>query len=62
MKYLICLNCAYTTDDWNRKLCEYCRSELAWQCANCKEPIREKPAIYCSTCGTKLRVSIVPIQ
>jgi len=62
MAYLICPDCAYTTDDWSKKVCEYCRGELVWQCPNCKAPIREKPAIYCRECGTKLRVSIIPIQ
>jgi hypothetical protein len=62
MAYLICPDCAYTTDDWLRKICEYCRGELLRQCPNCKEPIREKPAVYCTSCGAKLRVSVVPIQ
>lgn len=62
MAYLICPDCAYTTDDWHKKLCERCRSELLCRCPICKSPIREKRAIYCGECGTKLRVSIVPIQ
>jgi hypothetical protein len=60
--YLICPECAYTTADRRRKLCEYCRTELISQCPICKKPIREERAIYCKDCGTKLRISYVPIQ
>jgi hypothetical protein len=60
--YLICPECAYTTDDLSRKLCESCRTELLGQCPICKKPIREERTIYCKNCGTKLRISYVPIQ
>jgi hypothetical protein len=61
-RYLICPECAYQTDDPDRKLCEYCRTELIGQCPICKKPIREERTIYCKECGTKLRISYVPIQ
>jgi predicted amidophosphoribosyltransferase len=60
--YSICPECAYTSDDTERSLCEYCRTELLKRCPSCGKPIQEKRAIHCRECGTKLRVSITPIQ
>ncbi len=62
MYYAICPECAYTTDDRERILCEYCRTELLKQCPACGKPIAEKPAVYCRECGAKMRQSITPIQ
>ncbi|HOD35955.1 MAG TPA: hypothetical protein PLR20_10775 [Syntrophales bacterium] len=59
---LICPECAYTTADRRRRCCEYCRAALIGKCPICKKPIREERAIYCKDCGTKLRISCVPIQ
>jgi hypothetical protein len=62
MPYLICPECAYSTDDWNKRLCEYCRTELLCQCPLCAKLIQEEKAIYCRECGVKLKKSVVPIQ
>jgi hypothetical protein len=62
MDYLICPECAYSTDNPGRRLCEYCRTELLRQCPQCARPIQEEKAIYCRECGLKLRISITPIQ
>ena len=60
--YLVCPECAYSTDDPQRKLCEYCRTELLSRCPICEKLIREERAMFCKACGTKLRISYVPIQ
>jgi hypothetical protein len=62
MSYLICPDCAYATNDGNKKVCEYCRTELLYQCPICSSPIQEDKAIYCRECGVKLRMSMTPIQ
>lgn len=62
VSYLICPECAYATNDRNKKVCEYCRTELLRQCPQCAKPIQEEKAIYCRRCGLKLRLSITPIQ
>jgi hypothetical protein len=62
MPYLICPECAYSTDDPNKRFCEYCRTELLCQCPQCAKPVRKEKAVYCSECGHKMRQSVVPIQ
>lgn len=62
MHYLICAECAYTTDDMTKTICEHCHSELLGKCPICGQPISEARAIYCRHCNTKLRISICPIQ
>lgn len=60
--YLICPECAYSTLDLEETTCKWCRTELLRQCAICGKPIEESKTIYCSKCGTKLRISYVPLQ
>ena len=60
--YLICPECAYATNDRNKKICEYCRTELLYQCPVFSNPIQEGKTIYCRECGEKLRMSMTPIQ
>ncbi|HOK07348.1 MAG TPA: hypothetical protein PK836_09020 [Syntrophales bacterium] len=62
MALLICPECAYTTDDPRRRICERCKSDLVRECPYCRAPITAEPAIYCDQCGEKLRVSHVPLQ
>ncbi|MDD2671953.1 MAG: zinc-ribbon domain-containing protein [Syntrophales bacterium] len=50
------------TEDWNAKRCGYCNSELMERCPHCGAPVLERPAIYCGSCGAKLRQSRVPLQ
>ncbi len=62
MRYLICPECAYSTTDPGETLCKWCRSELLRRCAICGREITEGRTIYCKSCGSKLRVSYVPVQ
>lgn len=60
--FLICPECAYSTRDREQTVCKWCRTELLSHCTICGKPIEEGKAIYCKSCGTKLRVSYVPVQ
>jgi hypothetical protein len=62
VRFLICPECAYSTSDGTETLCKWCRTELLGQCTICSKPIDEARTIYCKLCGTKLRISYVPIQ
>jgi hypothetical protein len=59
---LICPECAYYTEDLGETVCKWCRTELLRQCTICGEAITEGRTIFCKSCGTKLRISYVPIQ
>ncbi len=61
-EYLICPECAYSTTDLEETVCKWCRSELLRRCTICGKAITEGKTIYCKSCGTKLRVSYVPVQ
>jgi predicted amidophosphoribosyltransferase len=62
MRYRICPECAYSTDDVTQDTCDYCKSDLLDCCPVCGQVFQEKGTIYCSRCGNKLRISWVPIQ
>lgn len=59
---MMCPECAYSTSDRTETLCKWCRAELIGHCTICGKPIDEARTIYCKSCGTKLRISYVPIQ